>query len=90
MESSNADAPSDADRDATTDSGPRWSLLGLAGVGSLCCIVAPTVNVASGVTAASGATAAVGGGLVQILVTALTVGAIGLVVRYRMDRSCER
>ncbi len=81
---------SDVDDISSDDSGPRWSLLGLAGVGSLCCIVAPTVSVASGVTAASGAIAAVGGGLVQILVSALTVGAIGLVVRYRMDRSCER
>jgi precorrin-3B methylase len=81
---------SDVDDVSSGDSGSRWSVLGLAGVGSLCCIVAPTISVASGVTAASGATAAIGGGLVQILVTALTVGAIGLAVRYRTDRSCER
>jgi hypothetical protein len=90
MESSNADAPSDADRDATTDSGPRWSILGLGGVVSLCCIVAPATSVATGVTAASGATAAVGGGLIQILVAALTVGVIGVAIRLRTDRSCDR
>ena len=83
-------ARSATDGEPDDDSKPGWSVLGLAGVGSLCCIVAPSVSVASGVTAASGATAAIGGGFVQILVTALTAGAIGLAVRYRTDSFCER
>ena len=83
-------ARSGTDGEPNDDPKPRWSVLGLAGVGSLCCIVAPSVSVASSVTAASGAIATIGGGFVQILVTALTVGAIGLAVRYRTDRFCER
>jgi hypothetical protein len=84
------DASSNSDETASSDSGPRWSILGLGGLVSLCCLVAPTTNAVEGATAASGATAAVGGGLIQIIVAALTVGVIGLAVRLRANRSCER
>jgi hypothetical protein len=51
-----------------------WGLLGVGGAVSLCCLfAAPT----AGAAAAGGTVAALGGGLVRIVVTALTVGVIG-------------
>ncbi|MUV61867.1 hypothetical protein, partial [Halobacterium sp. CBA1126] len=56
------------------DGGPNWSLLGLGGALSLCCLFGPAAAGAAGGAAAGGATASVGGGLVQIAVSAATVG----------------
>ncbi|NIC00471.1 hypothetical protein [Halobacterium sp. R2-5] len=66
----------DAD-DADVDDGPNWSLLGLGGALSLCCVFAPVAAGAVGGAAAGGATASVGGGLVQVVVSAVTVGVLG-------------
>ncbi|RLM54146.1 hypothetical protein DVK02_11820 [Halobellus sp. Atlit-31R] len=72
-----------------TESSKRWSLLGLGGAVSLCCLfAAPAAGGAVSGTVAGGATAALGGGVVRILVSALTVGAIGAALRYR-TRGCE-
>jgi hypothetical protein len=71
-----------------TDASARWSLLGVGGTVSLCCLfAAPAATGAAGSTVAGGATAALGGGLVRILVSALTVGVIGLAMRSRIG-SC--
>jgi len=69
MTSQEADAESDA------GSPPPWGLLGVGGAVSLCCLFAAPA--AGGVAGAT--TTALGGGLVRILVTALTVGTIGAV-----------
>ncbi|WP_436925013.1 hypothetical protein [Halosimplex amylolyticum] len=73
--------------DAETDgAGSRWSVLGIGGLVSLCCLfVAPATTGAAGAVAAGGATAALGGGLVQIAVTAVTIGA--LAGTYRLSRN---
>lgn len=70
----------------------RWSLLGLGGVVSLCCLfAAPATTGAVGGAVAGGTTAALGGGLVRILVSALTVGGIGIALRLRSDSPpCEK
>ncbi|WP_123538433.1 hypothetical protein [Halosimplex salinum] len=61
----------------TDDAGSRWSLLGIGGLLSLCCLfVAPATTGVAGGVAAGGTTAALGGGLVQVVVTALTLGVI--------------
>lgn len=65
----------EADADSDAASTPPWGLLGVGGAVSLCCLFAAPA--AGGV--AGGTTAALGGGLVRILVTALTVGTIGAV-----------
>lgn len=63
----------------------RRSLLGLAGVASLCCLAPSTAAVSGGV--AAGGLAA---GLGQVAVTVLTLGVIGLLVSWRSDcSSCE-
>ncbi len=68
--------------DAKTAS--RRSLFGLAGAASLCCLaLAPgAVGLAGG-----GAAAGLGAGLGQIIVTVLTLGVIGFVVRWRTSCS---
>ncbi|NGM69362.1 hypothetical protein G6M89_10140 [Natronolimnobius sp. AArcel1] len=67
----------------------RRSLFGLAGAASLCCLAPGTAAVAGG-----GTTAAAGAGLGQVLVTVVTLAAIGLVVRWRTDcpasTGCEK
>jgi len=65
--------------DASTDGddGPSWSLLGLGGALSRCCLFGSAAAGATGATAAGGATASVGGGLVQVAVSVLTVGVLG-------------
>ena len=74
----------EASEDESAESGSRWSLLGLGGAVSLCCLfAAPATGGAVGGTVAGGATAALGGGVVRILVSALTVGLLGLALRYR-------
>ncbi|WP_246989344.1 hypothetical protein [Halorientalis marina] len=79
---------SDADGEGPTAA--RWSLLGLGGVVSLCCLfAAPATTGAAVGTVSGGATAATGGGVVRVLVSALTVGLVGVVVRYRIDGSCS-
>jgi len=67
------------DSEEQADDGPNWSLLGLGGVLSLCCVFAPAAAGAAGGAAAGGATASVGGGLVQVAVSAVTVGVLGAV-----------
>ena len=80
------------DADDTGDDGGRWSLLGVAGGLSLCCLfAAPLTATAVGTTVAGGTTAALGGGLVRILVSAVTVGVLGVAARWWTDSpSCER
>jgi hypothetical protein len=68
------------------DSGlSRWSILGLGGVGSLCCVFAAPSSTAAlgGAAAAGGTTAALGGDLVRIAVVTLTVGTIAAALRLR-------
>ncbi len=77
----------DSDEDASAEdaSTPPWRLLGVGGALSLCCLfAAPT----AGAAAAGGTAAALGGGLVRILVTALTVGVVGVVYRFRSGCGC--
>ncbi|WP_232701775.1 hypothetical protein [Halobacterium wangiae] len=81
-----------SEEDADADSGDRWTLLGVGGALSLCCLfAAPAATGVAGGTAAGGATAALGGGLIRVLVAALTVGVIGVVLRLRSGSgSCEK
>ncbi len=60
------------------DTAGRRSLLGIAGLASLCCI-SPGAAAVTGGAAASG----LGSGLVQTGVTALTLAIVALVVRRR-------
>ena len=73
------------------ESASRGSLLGLATLASFCCVGSGTVAVAGGTAVAGGA--AVGGlssGIVQLAVSIVTLGLIGVVVRWRADCSnCE-
>lgn len=84
-----SDDPTDTDDEPTDtdDASTGWrSLAGIGGVVSLCCLFAtPAATGAVGTTAAGGATAALGGGLVQILVTALGVGIAAFVIGMRTD-----
>lgn len=76
---------------AESDDGSRWSLLGVGGALSLCCLFTAPVATggASGVTA-GGATAALGATLLQIAVAALAVGVAGAALRWRSgSRSCD-
>lgn len=64
---------------------------GLAGLASLCCVglatlaggAALTGGTVAGATAVSGGIRSIGGLLVTVFVTALTVGVIGLAARWR-------
>lgn len=78
---------SDPATNSEADSTPPWRLLGVGGALSLCCLfAAPT----AGAAAAGGTAAALGGGLVRILVTAVTVGVVGAVYRLRSsDCACD-
>jgi len=70
------------DTDDGSNSKRRWSLLGIGGALSLCCLVAaPAATGAVGGTVAGGTTAALGGGVVQILVSAVTVAVVGIALR---------
>jgi hypothetical protein len=71
-------ADSDKSEDVADASKPPWRLLGVGGALSLCCLFAAP---AGGAAAAGGTAAALGGGLTRVLVTAITVGVIGLVYR---------
>ena len=72
----------DTETDESERSIGRWSLLGLGGTVSLCCLfAAPLTTTAVGATVAGGTTAALGGGLVRILVSAVTVGVLGVAAR---------
>ena len=74
----------DSTTDATheSDTKRRWSLLGVGGALSLCCLFTATATAGgAGVTAAGGTTAALGGGVVRVAVAAATVGVLALVVR---------
>lgn len=74
----------DTDTDTTDEANSkrRWSIFGVGGAVSLCCLfTAPAATGAVGSTAAGGATAALGGGVIRILVAAVTVGAIGIAAR---------
>jgi len=66
-----------------------WGLLGIGGLASLCCIGTSAVG---GAALATGAIAGgLGADLVQVLVTVLTVGVLGLAwTRFGPDPKCER
>ena len=74
-----------------SDVASRGSLFGLATLASFCCVGSGTVAVAGGAAVTGGA--AVGGlssGFVQLLVTIVTLGLIGVVFRVRSGCSnCE-
>ncbi|WP_436930905.1 hypothetical protein [Halosimplex halobium] len=73
----------DAD-DTAESTRSHWSLLGIGGALSLCCLVAaPASTGAAGAVAGGSTTAVLGGNLVQILVTAVTVGLLAGFVRLR-------
>lgn len=74
-----------ADADGSGESTRSYgTLLGLGGALSLCCLVAtPAATGAVGAATGGGAAAALGGNLVQLLVTALTVGLLAVLVRLR-------
>ncbi|OTF01749.1 hypothetical protein [Halorubrum sp. SD683] len=79
--------------DTTTDddASTGWrSVLGLGGVVGLCCLFAtPAATGAAGTTVAGGTTAALGGGIIRILVSAVTVGILAVVIGRRTEcRSC--
>jgi hypothetical protein len=59
----------------------KWGLLGIAGAASLCCVGTSAV---AGAALTSGAVAGgLGAGFVQVLVTVLTVGVLGLAWKWR-------
>ena len=59
----------------------RWGLLGVGGLASLCCVGTSAV---AGAAVTGGVVAGgLGAGLVQVLVTVLTVGVLGLAWRWR-------
>ncbi|SDC52247.1 hypothetical protein [Natrinema hispanicum] len=74
-----------------SDTASRGSLWGLATLASFCCVGSGTVAVAGGTAVAGGA--AVGGlssGVVQLAVSIVTLGLIGMIVRWRATCSnCE-
>lgn len=77
----------------TTDDGASagWrSVLGLGGATALCCLFAtPAATGAVGMTVPGGTTAALGGGIIRILVSAVTVGILAVAIGRRTDRgSC--
>ena len=69
---------------------PPWRLLGLGGVASLCCVGTTAVG---GAAVAGGAVAGgLGAGVAQVLVTVVTVAALGLAWRQfgpTPERTCE-
>jgi hypothetical protein len=72
----------------TTVPSVRWPLLSIGGVASLCCLFAtPAATGVGGAAVAGGATAAAGGGVVRVLVSALTLGLVAAVLRYRAGSS---
>ena len=67
-------------------SASRWSVLGLGGLASLCCLGPGAAAVGGGATAG-----ALGVGLLQVGVTLLTLTVVAAVVRWRLDCStCDR
>jgi hypothetical protein len=67
-----------------SDAGSRWSILGIGGALSLCCLfAAPAATGAAGGAVAGGTTAALGGSLVQILVAGLAVATLAVASRLR-------
>ncbi|SDF83187.1 hypothetical protein [Halorientalis regularis] len=70
----------------------RWPLVAVGGAVSLCCLfAAPTATGAAGGAVAGGTTAALGGGVIRVAVSALTVGLLAVVWRRRTDASgCEQ
>jgi hypothetical protein len=64
-----------------SDGYSTWSILGVGGLVSLCCLfTAPVTAGAAGTAAGAGSAAALGGTLLQIAVTALTVGLFAIVI----------
>ena len=60
---------------------PPWRLLGLGGVASLCCVGTTAVGgaaVAGGAVAGGAVAGGLGAGVAQVLVTVVTVAALGL------------
>ncbi|WP_415383443.1 hypothetical protein [Halosimplex sp. TS25] len=80
------------DSDGSAESMQSYrALLGLGGALSLCCLVAaPASTSAAGAVAGGSTTAVLGGNLVQVLVTAVTVGLLVGFVRLRTGgESCD-
>ncbi|WP_132059309.1 hypothetical protein [Halorussus amylolyticus] len=77
-----------------TERDSSWTLLGLGGVASLCCLGSAAVGGAAigGAAVTGGAVAGgLGAGLVQVLVTVLTVALLGLGWKaFGPDPKCER
>lgn len=78
-----------SDRDANADAGSLRSILGVSGVLSLYCVLTAPVGGAVG-GAAVGSVAVVSGGLVEVLVTVLTVGAVAVLLRLRSGSEYRR
>jgi hypothetical protein len=75
-------ADTSTDNSDETKSASRWPLLGFGGAVSLCCLfTAPAATGAVGGTVAGGATTALGGGVIQVLVSAVAIGSLGLAIR---------
>jgi len=69
---------------SSDDNRYRWSILGVGGALSLCCLfAAPAATGTAGGAVAGGTTAALGGSLVQIFAAALAVGVLALGYRLR-------
>ncbi|WP_302081641.1 hypothetical protein [Salinibaculum rarum] len=67
------------------DAASRWSVLGLGGLASLCCLGPGAAAIGGGATAS-----ALGVGLLQVGVTALTLALVAAVVRRRVGcRTCN-
>jgi len=79
------------DADGSTESTrSHWSLVGIGGALSLCCLVAaPAASGAVGGAAGASTAALLGGGLVRVLVTAVTVGLLVGLVRLRTGDECR-
>jgi hypothetical protein len=80
---------SDAAAEGDDESDARWPLAAVGGAVSLCCLfAAPAATGAAGGAVAGGAAASLGGGVVRVAVSALTVGLVAVVWRHRTDATC--
>ncbi len=78
-----------SDQDGDADTGSPWSVLGVGGALSLCCVLTAPVGAAVGGAAVGGVTS-VTGGLVEVLVTVVAVGTVAVLLRFRSNSECRR